>query len=103
MSQLLHARSEAAASGGKTKKQCVPHLPDIDSADAADPLNACDFVSDIFSYYKRVEPQLRVAPDYMSRQVRREPCSVAMGVQQGCCRDEQGQTGCRRRLLPPAS
>lgn len=69
MSQLLHARSEAALSGGKSKKQCMPVLPDIDSADAADPLNACDFVSDIFGYYKRVEPQLRVAPDYMTRQV----------------------------------
>lgn len=69
MSQLLQSRSEAAVSGGKTKKQCVPTLPDIDSADAADPLNATDFVADIFSYYKRVEPQLRVAPDYMTRQV----------------------------------
>ncbi|KAL4443504.1 hypothetical protein ABPG75_011241 [Micractinium tetrahymenae] len=68
MSQLLHDRSEAAMSGGKTKKQCVPTLPDIDSVDAHDPLAATDFVSDIFSYYKRVEPQLRVAPDYMSRQ-----------------------------------
>ena len=69
MSQLLQSRSEAAVSGGKTKKQCVPALPDIDTADAADPLNATDFVADIFSYYKRVEPQLRVAPDYMTRQV----------------------------------
>ncbi|KAI7842522.1 hypothetical protein COHA_003876 [Chlorella ohadii] len=68
MSQLLQSRSEAAVSGGKTKKQCVPALPDIDTADAADPLNATDFVADIFSYYKRVEPQLRVAPDYMTRQ-----------------------------------
>lgn len=69
MSQLLQSRSEAVMSGGKTKKQCVPTLPDIDTTDAADPLNATDFVADIFSYYKRVEPQLRVAPDYMTRQV----------------------------------
>lgn len=69
MSQLLHERSEAALSAGKTKEQCAPALPDIDSADAHDPLAATDFVTDIFSYYKRVEPQLRVAPDYMSRQV----------------------------------
>lgn len=68
MSQLLHARSEAAMSGGKSKKQCMPMLPDIDSGDAADPLAATDFVSDIFAYYKRAEPQMRVAPDYMSRQ-----------------------------------
>ncbi|KAL4447373.1 hypothetical protein ABPG77_007406 [Micractinium sp. CCAP 211/92] len=68
MSQLLHERSEAALIAGKTKEQCVPALPDIDSADAHDPLAATDFVADIFSYYKRVEPQLRVAPDYMSRQ-----------------------------------
>ena len=70
MSELLAARSEAAVSGSKAKKQCVPALPDIDSVDAADPLAATDFVTDIFSYYKRVEPQLRIAPDYMSRQVR---------------------------------
>jgi hypothetical protein len=70
MSQLLQARSEAAMSGAQAKKACsAPALPDIDSFDAEDPLAATDFVSDIFSYYKRVEPQLRVAPDYMSRQV----------------------------------
>lgn len=69
MSQLLHDRSEAAMSAGKSREQRAPAVPDIDSVDAHDPLAATDFVTDIFSYYKRVEPQLRVAPDYMSRQV----------------------------------
>jgi hypothetical protein len=75
MSQLLAARSEAAMNGGDAAAVRRPAvssgLPDIDSADAADPLNACDFVADIFSYYRRMEPQMRIAPDYMSRQVGR--------------------------------
>lgn len=78
MSQLLAARSEAAAGSSRPATEIMRAapklvtLPDIDTADAADPLNACDFVADIFSYYKRVEPQMRVAPDYMTRQVRDE-------------------------------
>lgn len=79
MSQLLAARSEAAMSGADAPTVRRPAvssgLPDIDAADAADPLNACDFVADIFSYYRRMEPQLRIAPDYMSRQVTRRPRS----------------------------
>lgn len=100
MSQLLHDRSEAAMSAGKTKKQCVPALPDIDSADAHDPLAATDFVADIFSYYKRMEPQLRVAPDYMSRQVRGSDattpgCQHVVRVgQHSCLRVTQLPPGC---------
>ena len=85
MSQLLHARSEAAMSGGKAaaRHRAAPAaLPDIDSVHAADPLHATEFVADIFSYYKRVEPQLRVAPDYMTRQVGCGDC-VAWGKLRG--------------------
>ena len=34
-----------------------------------DPLAAGEYVGDIISYYRRVEPQYRVAPDYMTSQV----------------------------------
>ena len=61
----------------------TPALPDIDSVDAEDPLAATDFVSDIFSYYKRVEPQLRVAPDYMSRQAGAAACAAGVGCTPG--------------------
>ena len=73
MSQALQDRSEVAVSGGKARKAavCPPSpLPDIDSCDKEDPLAATDFVADIFGYYKRMEPLLRVSPDYMSCQVR---------------------------------
>ncbi|EIE25341.1 A/B/D/E cyclin [Coccomyxa subellipsoidea C-169] len=43
-------------------------MPDIDSEDKGNELAAVDYVADIFSYYKRVEPQFRVSPTYMSRQ-----------------------------------
>lgn len=72
MSQVLQDRSEVAVSGGVPKQPvvCPPSpLPDIDSCDKEDPLAATDFVADIFSYYKRMEPLLRVSPDYMAHQV----------------------------------
>lgn len=69
MSQLLLNRSEAATSAGKKQRSGPAPLPDIDSGDAHDPLAATDWVQDIFAYYKRMEPQIRVSPDYMQRQV----------------------------------
>eukprot|EP00887_Chlorella_sp_A99_P006048 scaffold22.g6048.t1 len=68
MSQLLASRSEAATSTGKKQRSGPAPLPDIDSADAHDPLAATDWVQDIFAFYKRTEPQMRVSPDYMQKQ-----------------------------------
>lgn len=64
-SETLNERS-AVVSARKPK---VPSLPDIDAADRNNPLAATEFVHDIFAYYKRCEPKVRVASDYMSRQV----------------------------------
>ncbi len=71
MSALLQSRSEAAAAITESKQQQQPQspMPDIDSEDKGNELAAVDYVADIFSYYKRVEPQFRVSPTYMSRQV----------------------------------
>ena len=78
MSALLQSRSEAAAAASTSaaahaqhKQQLQPQspMPDIDSGDKKDPLAASEYVADIFSYYKRIEPQFRVSPSYMSRQV----------------------------------
>ncbi len=44
-------------------------MPDIDSADADDPLQASDLACEIFAYYKRMEAVYRPLPTYMSRQV----------------------------------
>ena len=70
MSALLQSRSEAAAVDRKASgaEPCSP-MPDIDAADKADPLQAAEYVGDIFTYYRRVEPQFRVSPDYMTQQV----------------------------------
>ena len=77
MSALLQSRSEAAAgpstsAAHQQQRRLQPQspMPDIDSADRKDPLAASEYVADIFGYYKRVEPQFRVSPNYMSRQVR---------------------------------
>jgi hypothetical protein len=60
------SRSENAVAS--TKAPASP-IPDIDSADRGDPLNAAEYVEDIFAYYRRVEPIFRTAPDYMKDQV----------------------------------
>ena len=68
MSSLLQSRSESAV---VERKQAVPvsPIPDIDKDDKSDPLAASDYVGDIITYYRRIEPIFRVPPDYMSRQV----------------------------------
>jgi hypothetical protein len=77
MSAQLLSHSEAA--GHRPK----PGLPDIDSADRGDPLSAAEYVTDIFSYWKRCEPMFRVGPEYMTRQVpRTKPFVVAEFVPQ---------------------
>ena len=48
-------------------------MPDIDSADSDDPLQASDLACEIFAYYKRMEAVYRPLPTYMSRQVGRLP------------------------------
>ena len=80
MSQLLAARSEEAMATRKAPVSAASPCPDIDSADKGDPLFASEYASDIFSYYRRVEPLYRVAPDYMTRQVRLRSCMDLLGV-----------------------
>lgn len=67
MSQLLQSRSEAAVFVDK------PQLPsqlisEIDEQHKNEPLHAVEYVNDIYGYYRRVEPAVRITPDYMSRQ-----------------------------------
>lgn len=69
-SESLASRSEAVAMDSANKStKSRPSIPDIDAADKHDPLAATDFVQDIFAYYKRVEPKVRVSPNYMAHQV----------------------------------
>ncbi|GFH06727.1 cyclin N-terminal domain-containing protein [Haematococcus lacustris] len=67
MSSLLQSRSEAAV----TIKTAVPPaspLPDIDSEDRNNPLAETEYVNDIYSYYRRIEPKYRVSSTYMTSQ-----------------------------------
>lgn len=43
-------------------------FPDIDDADKKDPLAACPFIPHMMAFYKRTEPKVRVADNYMSNQ-----------------------------------
>ena len=86
LSSLLQARSEACTAPAarrsaskaaqqqpQQQQQQVPPespLPDIDAADRGNPLTACEYVNDVYRFYRRVEPEFRVPADYMSRQVR---------------------------------
>lgn len=67
MSSLLQQRSEAAVTAKKAPAPLSP-LPDIDIADRGNPLAATEYVNDIYSYYRRVEPKFRVQPGYMANQ-----------------------------------
>ena len=71
MSSLLQSRSESAVVERKQPAPVSP-IPDIDKDDKSDPLAASDYVGDIISYYRRIEPMYRVSPDYMSTQVCRD-------------------------------
>ena len=85
MTSMLQNRSEAAAAphhaaggasnvlpgagGANGPSPSSFPLPDIDALDRENPLAVADYVNDIYSYYKRVEPKFRVAHDYMKNQV----------------------------------
>jgi hypothetical protein len=77
LSALLQARSEATAAGSRRQARTAAAqqqrpgspLPDIDATDRGNPLAACDYVNDVYGFYRRVEPQFRVPGDYMSQQV----------------------------------
>lgn len=65
LSAVLQARSEQAARPTSARAA----LPNID-VDGLDPMAACDYVLGIYRFFRRVEPNFQVAPDYMSTQVR---------------------------------
>ncbi|XRB22782.1 G2/mitotic-specific cyclin-B [Pseudoscourfieldia marina] len=64
MSSLLSSRSEAASRDASSRG----NVPDIDEADKGNVLAVTEYINDIYTYYRRVEPNYRVSPDYMSRQ-----------------------------------
>lgn len=68
-SALLQRRSENAVA---VRSPPTPPAADTDTdkEDKYNPRAAAEYVGDIFDYYRRVEPQYRVSPNYMSRQVR---------------------------------
>lgn len=76
MSSQLEQQSHAAQLTRRPKLAPLPvsPAPDIDSVDAADPLTASSYVSDIYAYYRRTEANFRPLPTYMTRQVRDMPC-----------------------------
>lgn len=68
LSTLLQTRSEAAVKPRKAVEAPPSPLPDIDGADRSNPLAATEYVNDIYTYYRRVEPKYRVSPSYMASQ-----------------------------------
>lgn len=67
-SALLQKRSEDAVAARSPVSPAVSDSDD-DKDDKLDPRAAAEYVGDIFDYFRRVEPQFRVSPSYMSRQV----------------------------------
>jgi cyclin B len=70
MSSQLEQQSTAAQLTRRPKLAAMPDspVPDIDSVDAADPLTAASYVSDIYAYHRRTEANFRPLPTYMARQ-----------------------------------
>lgn len=44
-------------------------MPDIDFGDMGDCLEAAEYAADIFVFFRRLEPQVRIPPDYINQQV----------------------------------
>jgi hypothetical protein len=44
--------------------------PDIDSSDLGDCHECAEYAADIYTFYRRLEPLIRVPPEYMNQQVR---------------------------------
>jgi hypothetical protein len=68
LSSIIQDRSESAVADRRAPGQ-EALLPDIDAADKGDPLAATDYVSDIYAYYRRIEPRTRPNANYMASQV----------------------------------
>jgi cyclin B len=45
-------------------------LPDIDGPDRHNPLAECQYVNDIYGYFRYIEPKYRAPANYMESQVR---------------------------------
>ena len=45
-------------------------MPDIDSQDAHNCLECTEYAADIFTFFRRLEPTVRIPPDYIVQQVR---------------------------------
>lgn len=43
-------------------------MPDIDSMDMTDHLECAEYASDIFTFFRRMEPTIQVDCEYMNRQ-----------------------------------
>lgn len=67
-------------------------MPDIDGKDLRDCLEAAEYAADIFVFFRRLEPQVRIQPDYINQQVRtpharvlsHKVASVIMHMSAGC-------------------
>jgi cyclin B len=63
--QLLPVQQEQ-----RQRPAALPPLPDIDGLDKHNPLAECQYVNDIYGYFRQVEPKYRAPANYMESQVR---------------------------------
>jgi hypothetical protein len=62
-------RSGSLAAPLEAAQQQVSPLPDIDGPDKHNHLAECEYVNDVYAYFRRVEPKFRAPADYMQNQV----------------------------------
>jgi cyclin B len=78
LTTLLQARAAGSRSSGRSgslsapleaAQQRVSPLPDIDGPDKQNHLAECEYVNDVYDYFRRVEPKFRAPANYMENQV----------------------------------
>jgi hypothetical protein len=78
LTSLLQARAAGSRSSRRSgslsapleaAQQQVSPLPDIDGPDKHNHLAECEYVNDVYAYFRRVEPKFRAPADYMQNQV----------------------------------
>jgi cyclin B len=78
LTSLLQARAAGSRSSRRSGSLSAPlepaqqppsPLPDIDAPDKHNHLAECEYVNDVYAYFRRVEPKFRAPANYMENQV----------------------------------
>ena len=70
-----HTQQQPQQQQQQSAVQQLPPLPDIDGPDKYNHLAECQYVNDIYGYFRHIEPKYRAPANYMDSQVGGMLCS----------------------------